>query len=756
MKLTIKVKHLVTALISIGVVLLLLQYIVMPKVQVYKAQKQFEQGSTQGKENLLTVIAESRSPSQKWELIRKYMIETGEDSVVQGFDVYAGPGFTQTNTVNPDKTNWSWEERLPFMEAYLADGPANEYMVRAAKQLAYYYGSEGNPGQALAALELAESRLGADYAELKQKLMLEQAKLYAGNNEVDKAERILDGLTNRMNAKDMDFKGEVAQLKVRLWIQKGDVQGALITVSRELEALEKEIVDQKKQFPDIGNFKSVKLEQLTSLKEQLEHSVEYGGGSISTVSGTIERSDGTPMARIGVYLRERKAVNHSVTDGEPYQVLTDSQGHYEIKGVLPGSYQLNIGLLFEQIDGWTWPTMNDDWIDVKEGQNQSLTENIVLHPLIEIKSPINQQVITGNTISFKWEPVRGAVYYNLNGSLPIENGSFGILIRTNIRDNHIELPVEKLYDLATGIAYKTAGDKQVVDASTLLGFANPDNRFAWSVEAYDEHGRLLTRSNGYRLNENTLGDLPFFYLKERTMTEADQMLKSDKMDDALVSYKKSYEIDKQDRHSLRMIIRIYEAIASSKRQMVLSEEALPYVMEMIKVNPAGEYIFKLIDYFRKKEDWMQVDKYYTLLAKANDGRVEPYVRSIYATSLMNQSRLKEAGEQFEQAMAQDRSHRFIGPYLAIELHEQGTFENAKKLAIQYPERSIGEVSPVWAELIQDLEIEADQSDAVEYWVELNEKLEWFFAGDRKQIDPWMTTTKHSAMRAFIKALFEVN
>lgn len=53
---------------------------------------------------------------------------------------------------------------------------------------------------------------------------------------------------------------------------------------------------------------------------------------------------------------------------------------------------------------------------------------------------------------------------------------------------------------------------------------NPEVRFSWNIEALDADGRLITRSNGYRLNEDTVGNMPFFYLKERELTTADQLL----------------------------------------------------------------------------------------------------------------------------------------------------------------------------------------------------------------------------------------
>ncbi|BBI31659.1 carboxypeptidase-like regulatory domain-containing protein [Cohnella abietis] len=754
MKVTLKVKHIVTGGLSIGIVLCVLFLFVIPKLQVVNAQKNYEQGKGNGKANLLAIINHPPSESKKWELIRKYMIQTDPISIVHSFNVFVGPSSTMTQGSGSEvgSESWTWEEKLPYLEAYLSEGPTDgQFLVSAARQLAYYYSSEGRVDQALAAIALAEKRrVNKNNNELK----LEQVKLYIDNNELDKAKQVLNEWSHQPVSHNVDINGEAVKLWMKILIQEGDPDRALEKVSQELDALRKTLADNKKLSPEMENPVPMALEQLTSLKANLENFINHNGHSTSTVSGTITKSDGTPMKRVGVYLRASKDVNRSVTEGEPYQTLTDAKGHYEFKGVLPGSYQLHLGLLFEQIDGWTWPTTNWDWIDV--GQSQSLSENVVLKPLITIQSPINKQAITGDTMKFQWELVEGAAYYNLNVNLPMGNGTMGSTLQEYIRHNYLELPIEQLYDKSTGISFKDVGDTLVPDEATLLGFANPNSQFSWSVEAFDEQGRPISKSNGYRLNENTIGDLPFFYLKSRSLTEADQLLLDEKVDEALAAYKRSYSSNNQDRHSLRMIIRIYEAQASSSPKISSSEQAIPYIKEMVKLKSSGEYLYRLFHYYYEQKDWTQVNQYYKLISQENEGQVDSYTRSIYATALMNQSRLKEAAEQFDLAMREDRSHRFIGNYLAVVLHDTKTFDAAIQLASEYPERSFGESTPVWLDLIKGLESEAATFGVPEYFKELQEKLELYYNGDKKSIDSWAVTTKLTRMRNFIKSLFEVN
>ncbi|WP_239616008.1 carboxypeptidase-like regulatory domain-containing protein [Cohnella mopanensis] len=754
MKVTLKVKHLVLSILSIGLLLSLLQFVVIPKLQVHSAEKNYEEGRIGGKKSLLAAIDNSATSGKKWELIRQYLIGNDGVTLAHSFDVYVGSGWTQSGPIDKESTIWSWEDKLPYLKSYLTEGPADQYLVSAARQLASYYMSEDEASDALAALESAEKRLTGDYLNQERALKLERAKIYAGRDEMTKAEQLLEQLDNTRNPGDLDFNGEIVQVRAQLMIRQGNVRSALDNVNTELVALQKWVTEEKAKFPDMGDFVPGKLDQLKSLKAQLEHALrQQDNGLSSTVSGVVRKSDGTPMARVGVFLRSEHDVNHSIMEGEPYQVLTDGQGRYDFKGVLPGSYQLYIGLLFEQIDGWTWPTMNDDWIDVKG--NEILTENVVLRPLIEIKSPINQQVVTDSTVKFQWEPVEGAASYTLYGTWPSKSGITSALIQSHIEDDFVELPSDTLYDSVGGIYLNEVDGKIVLDPVQLLGFANPDSRFSWYVEAYDQEGRMLTRSNGYRLNETSMGALPFFYLKSRTLTAEDRLFLDGKMDEAMSAYKKAFENKPQDRHSLRMIIRIYEGQASIDREPTSSDESVAYLERMVELEPSERYVFQLFYYYYDKKMWAKVDYYYKLMAKEK-GWTNSYVQSVYGTALMKQRRFEEAAVQLREAIPNDPSHRFVGHYLAVEIYSTGSLESAMRLAEQYPERApLEKGTPNWSKLVGELELES-KAAGDGYAEDMKQALDIYFDGDESRLNKWLSSTKHAAMKTFVRALETVN
>ena len=744
MKIKVKVKHLVIATLFIGTALSLLQLVVIPKLQVRAAIKDYEAGAPGGKEAMLAAIDHATS-SKRLELISEYMISYVEASPARAFDVYVGPSFVWSNSPqNEDTRHWSWEEKLPYLQEYVSDGPADSYRFSAATQLSQYYMSEGRSDQALAMLEKAEERGGA----WRGKLMLERAKVYAHAGDSNEAMRLIERLETEPPSTDIDFSGSVVQFKAQLLVGQGKGEAAIQAVDRELKELEERIEQLKSELPDKDEFIPAKLEELKLLRKHLEKAIDRSG---ATVSGTVRRSDGKPLGRVGVFLRSERDVNHSIVDGEPYQIVTDAQGRYEFYNVIPGSYQLYLGLPFEQIDGWTWPAMNDDWIVVGDGD--TLTENVTLRPLISIKEPVNEAKLTGSTVKFSWEPVEGASYYALYGTIPIESGTMSSIIEERITHSEILLPVQSLYEVPSGYVSRDEDGGVVPDSATLLGFSNPELRYSWYVEAYDNDGRLITRSNGYRLNEATMGALPFFYLKERTLTAADRLMLDGRLDEGLAEYRRAYEANPQDRHSLYMITRIYGAQSAFSDSTELRVEAIPYLKALLKLAPGKRsLLFELFDYYEARKEWNEAEKYYDEYLEASGGITDGYTQSRYATFLMKQRRTGEALVQFREALEQDRTHRFVGNYLAAALYAGESFEKVAWMAAEYPEIApYKSDTPDWRRLVEALAVEKSEMKAA-YTPLLKSALETYFDDSSQKLN----AAGAPMLRAFIAALRNVN
>ncbi|XID92738.1 hypothetical protein ACF3MZ_30520 [Paenibacillaceae bacterium WGS1546] len=742
MKVTVKVKHLFGVALLLGAVFLTLQFVVIPKLQVRAAIQDYEAGAAGGKTKLLSLI-DKAPEEERWRLIREYMLDYGSDSLAYSYDVIVGPGFTMGGgKTDAESRIWSWEDKVPYLRMYVEGAPADADLVGAVKQLVRYEISEGRADSALATLEEAERRLSGEW---RGKLKLERAKLHAGRGNPGEAMRLIEELEAGQPAKDMDFNADVLQFRAQLLAGEGRGAEALDALDREIEATKQRMAEEKEKFPEMGEFTPVALESMTSLRKQLADALNRAETADATVAGQISRSDGRPLARVGVFLRSEKDVYNSITAGEPYQTMTDAQGRYAFNNVIPGNYQLYIGLRYEQIDGWTWPTMTDDWIVVVVGDSR--TENVTLQPLIEIEAPVDQQTVTTRTVDFRWRPVEGAASYTLFGTIPMKQGSISLQIAEGISGHSVELPIHRLYETGGGYSYREEDGQLVLDPASVLGFANPNLRYSWYVEAYDGEGRLLTRSNGYRLNEDTMGALPFFYLKERTLTEGDELLLDGRLEEAMAAYKTAYDTDPADRHSLYMITRILGAQASMNRDTARSDEEVAYLERLLAFDPGnGGTLFNLFDAYEQRRNWSKVDDYYRRYLSTSGNKPNEYTQSRYATALMKQRRMEEAAKEFREALERDRSHRFVGNFLAVELYAGASFESVTEIADAYPE--FGSGKPDWRKLVEAL---ARESAGQDYRAALSEALEASFDDRAGPAD----ANRYPALRAFVAALGQV-
>ncbi|CAM4441376.1 hypothetical protein [Paenibacillus typhae] len=499
-------------------------------------------------------------------------------------------------------------------------------------------------------------------------------------------------------------------------------------------------------------------EQLVALQTALREAVKLGFNAPATLSGTLTKSDGTPVARAGIFLRAESELYHSVqSDSEPYQIVTDAEGRFQFSGVIPGFYQIQLGFSFEQIDGWTWPVQPDDWIELQAGS--SVTHDITLQPLLELQSPVNSQVLTGDAVQFKWEAVDGAAYYNLSTTVEEKGSFFSYVTRQRITDNQVEIPVTELYNsggFSTSSFSTVEGGEgwQSVSPASLLGFANPDSRFSWSIDAYDAQGHVITRSNGYRLKEETVGNLPFFYLKSRTMTAADKLVADQKLEEALEAYRNDYAGNPQDDHALKMLIHLLFAKHSYSRDAGTMDEAMTLLVKLVELRPDANFAFNLADYYLGRSDWSSYNKYHALYLELSSHEPDSYDRSQNGVALMYQGRLDEAREQLALAMEADPSHRFIGSYLAAELAAGQPLESVLELAKRYPQHSFSQGGYSWPLLIMELQAERAEAPAA-FDKLLAEKLDAYLSRQDEALEQWAGEATPTALKRFIKAVLEV-
>lgn len=768
MRIKIKVKHLVSfVLLPASILILLFNFLPSSKAQMDNSSTI---QSNLARTELLQKL-KSTTGSKRMELIQTNIIDKEHGYDPYRYDVNIAPSMSQWNHDERSTSDLLPEDKVALLEEYLLDGPADNTRIFAAKLLAYEYDALGRKHDGDQALITAAKQLNSN-SQVAKELALLRAERALNCGDITAAEAILEQNTFP-SEKQEDLDAQKAWLTGRLLFTKGEAQQALAVVSSGLESYQKFWEDIHKQMnlvtsnsdngsadsaasgsssipaPEIGTSETEM--QLKALRSAIQSAVDMGSTSTAVVSGTLTRSDGTPVSRAGIFLRAESEVHHSITAAEPYRMVTDDEGRFEFHGVIPGFYQLQLGLSYEQIDGWNWPVQYDDWIEVKP--EDRLNESIVLQPLLELQSPINQETITGKSVDFRWKSVKGAAYYRLSGGA--DGAMMSGQIRDLITDNHVSIPVDELY-ANSGFSYGSGGEGfESIDPLSFLVFMNPEARFSWNIEAFDADGHLITRSNGYRLNEDTIGNLPFFYLKERELTAADQLLLNKKPDQAIEMYQKNVLDDPQDAHALHMLVKLMLAKSSITKDDSLEDQAIPSLQKLMKLYPTSNYAFTLSQYYFDHANWKSYNEYYSRYIELSQTTGDAYDRSINATALMHQGKLEEAREQFAMALEHDDSHRFIGSYLVAELYAGESLSSVMTLAVLYPEHSFGHNGYRWPQMLKQLIAERTKQPN-NFDQELKEKIGWYVSGQKDVLKQWIDSTKSSALKTFMQAVLEVS
>lgn len=742
----IKVKHLVLSLLVLAGLGALFVYVAVPQWQLRTVRQWLADDDRRGAEAALRMLTERGvTTGQKLSLIRDHLMEKSVSREgALDYELYVGPNHTQVRG-EPLPDLYTLEEKIFLLSEYISKAPRDAFYARAVRQLAECYREAGEPGRAVELLvgawaELEHTRQSWQWKETAVALI----RLLAHSGQRAEAMTQLETFVSHSDFQ-AQWNEELASLRVELLLRSGDVHSGEALVSEQLEA---------EQRTGTGETESNRRRQLEEALRQLEAERERVMSSRSTVSGTVERHDGTPLSGVWVFLRDASIVNRSVTERDRYRVRTGPDGGFSFEHVPPGSYQLFLGMKLEQMSGYAWAITSNEWIDVDGSSDVKYP--VVLQPLLEQVAPVEDEAVSGDTLRFEWQPVAGAAYYRLSIGMEIENGWGSTTYYDRVRDHWLELDKERLFDFQTGLVFETPGDWTTIEPAGLLGFMNPDRRYFWHVEAYDAEDRMLARSNGYRLDERSMGKLPFFRLTGRTLTDEDRLVLSGRFEEALAGYELKLAERPDDVHALRMAVRLREAKRLGDDKTPMEDELLRHIQTLAGLRPSAENISRMMYAHYSRGDWKEYEAQYARLIEMSDGGLSPYDSANYAGVLLKQGRYAEAKEILAAAVPEDRSHRFIGHYVAAALYVNQDASEALRVARAYPQRSYGPPLLDWAALVERIQAEANASDdATRYYAALNEKLDWHFGGDSEALYAWFRSAEYPAMKSFVQAVMGV-
>ncbi|WP_458118580.1 hypothetical protein [Paenibacillus sp. Z6-24] len=616
------------------------------------------------------------------------------------FDVYIGANNSQFSSLPESGPVLEPQERAALLAEYITGGQPDYRMAEAVRELVFLYDLLGEQDKANQLLRQASQRFIKGTDEHRQLTVLQFDRLM-NQGHLQQAQAVYDA--ENWNTSDEQLSDRT-RLQARLLLAQGDAR-------------------------------------------------------TGTVSGTFRHSDGTPVSGAAVFLREESKLNHyssDASDSAPYRAITDQEGRYTFHYVTPGTYQFRLGMSYEQVDGWTLQDQQDKWIRINQG-NQ-LQRDLTLQPLIQLKEPVNDRMIKGNQVDFRWQPVKGAAYYALEGGIQLKDGSSRSAIRSHIKENHISISIEELYGTMGAISYRETGDFQSLKPEYVLYFMNPEARLLWNVQAFTEDGQLITQSIGYRLTPESMGNLPFFYLQNRTLTEADRILLQHQPEQALAAYRQDLTANPADEHALLMIIRLLDAKTSITNDHRYEDEAITLLRKVPASKLSTAHLDRLTDYYYRKQSWPLYNQYHALYMKTSPVDSSAYIRSTYATALMYQGKWEEAEKQFDAAMKQDQDHRFIGNYIALRMYKARSLSAGVELARQYPEHTDSNDRRDWTQLLANVQSERKQAQNPEsYDQQLWQKLEWYIHGDQDQLKKESKpSTDEPAMNKLLQALLQVS
>lgn len=418
-----------------------------------------------------------------------------------------------------------------------------------------------------------------DYEEAEKYLLSGKANadakliyaLYNSSGKYDKGIELLEDLIeNNKSYFDIGYFDSLAQL----YIQSGKYEDAIEAYKEALarvEGFEKE--DSEESYYTI---------EKERLNEKIRKTEELRSGKV--IKGECRGRvtvDGIGIEGVRVYIKDKSVYKEDfIGDIWIPFTLTDKDGYYLIDNVLPGEYDIGIGIRPEKILGKAYLGNKDSQKVLQPGG--VLINDFEFNSVIEILFPDNKVEINGDKLELSWQQVKGAESYGIVTGLIIENGYASSLYMNDIRSkagtdsNEATIDIKQLASHFMGFA--SFDDENTPTPGTLLGFYG-GAKILYGIEAYDEDGRLIGSSMPIIKSDK----YPRHFVFITQELEGDKLIKQEKYKEARDWFIDYLDKNPEDVHSLYVLAQYYKYCEKD------NEKVKEYLTRLYEITGMEEY-----------------------------------------------------------------------------------------------------------------------------------------------------------------------
>jgi tetratricopeptide (TPR) repeat protein len=511
--------------------------------------------------------------------------------------IYIFPDFSSSSH-GKQVTRADAQKAIEKYEKLAEKYPDSSWTHHGLKQLAatYYYLKDYEKTEYYLNEYINRSR----YSQAEGYLML--TELYRVQEKPKKALGTIEALLDEYPG---HYTLDAALLKGEILADMGRLDEAE-TIVRKIPAMaEEEYSELRDEFgedvrTDNVNIWADRAKRLTARIEAARDNPLYGGN----ISGTITKG-GRPFE--GVYVYAQSKTYSRITQSPPDYVAktrTDKQGRFFIEGLVPGNYQIGLGISPHTSEGYTLEKKDSmSLLPVTEGETVNIDLRFV--DTIKLISPTGGEQVDAGSIAFSWERVEGAKTYSLYVG-PVTTNERGIItshsfapLATGITESSITLSLED-FDLKRPLT--VSYDEKGVYPDVVMGLLYPGSTFTWGIYAYDEKGSELTASRGYGVSYSQ-NDLPLLSLAGKITNKGDRLLIEGKYAQAVSAYEDTLKDNPNDIHSLSALAKISHYGLNKTREDYL--KAAGYYRRILDIAHAPELRESLADVLFEAGDYRQ-------------------------------------------------------------------------------------------------------------------------------------------------------